>query len=69
MGDLGGLREEAKGRQLPDVDLASMDLANSAFKKNTSTSTDGWHPREVKQLPPGARRALGRLMGTISKKA
>ena len=61
--DLQGLRTTAKNKEAPDITLQQVDGANVLFKKNTSTSTDSWHPREVKQLPPVARRALGSVLG------
>ena len=66
---LQGLRTTAKNKEAPDITLQQVDGANVLFKKNTSTSTDSWHPREVKQLPPVARRALGSVLGEVTRRS
>ena len=67
--DLKEIRGKAINDQRPDCSLQQVDKANACFKKNTATSTDNWHPNEVKQLPASARKSLGSILGAIGRKA
>ena len=69
MDDLKEIRGKAINDQRPDCSLQQVDKANACFKKNTATSTDNWHPNEVKQLPASARKSLGSILGAIGRKA